>query len=153
MVSLEITSIFSPWNHDTIARTCFDDGIWKWIPFSYLVSFPFHIELSPVFQLNINNIFYCYIIKLRLYKRPVKDSSAIPKYFFLCNLVGYFKWYPRKLLLLFRTVHLTGKLPYLDNYKLMSLSMASFLGYFYYGCYLLFSCFWCNYSWLWRCFC
>ena len=26
-----------------------------------------------------------------VYRRPLKDSSAIPKYFFLCNLVGYLK--------------------------------------------------------------
>ena len=52
--------IFSPWNHDAIAWTCFDDDIWKWVPFSYLVSFLLHIVLSPVFHLHINNISYCY---------------------------------------------------------------------------------------------
>ena len=41
-----------------IAWTCFDDKIWKWVPFSYSASSPLHIVLSPVFHLDINNIFY-----------------------------------------------------------------------------------------------
>ena len=44
--------------------------------------------------------------------RPLKDSSSIPKYFFLCNLVGCLKGYSRKLLRLLGTVHLTVKLTY-----------------------------------------
>ena len=36
---------FRPWNHDAIIWTFFDDGIWSWVPFSYLVSFPLHIVL------------------------------------------------------------------------------------------------------------
>ena len=54
--------------------------------------------------------------------------------FFLCNLVGYLKGYSRKLYLLFGTVHLKGKLPYFDSWNLIYLLMASFVGYFYYGC-------------------
>ena len=52
--------IFSPWNHDALLRICFHDGIWKWVPFSYLISFPLRIVLSPVFHSDINNIFDFY---------------------------------------------------------------------------------------------
>ena len=135
--------------------------------------------LSPVFHLDINNIFYCYnyichiiiwqafsdnspiyfrgvilhldlpeflkkfcvaflifILKDKswLHRDPLKDSSAIPKYFFCCNLAGYLKGYPHKLLLLFGNIHSTGKLLYFNNCKLMYLSMASFQGYFYCDC-------------------
>ena len=68
-------------------------------------------------------------------------------------MVGFLKGYPPKLLLLFTTVHLMGKLSFFDNCKLMYLLMALFLGCFYYGCSSLFSCFWWNYSWQWSWFC
>ena len=42
---------------------------------------------------------------------------------FFDNLFGYLKGYPCKLLLLFGTVHLTRKLPYFDNFKLMYLTL------------------------------
>ena len=72
--------------------------------------------------------------KLRFYRRPLKDSSAIVKYCFLFNSVGYLKGHPRKLLPLFGTAYLTGKLLYFDNGKLMYLLMASAQGYFYCKC-------------------
>ena len=48
--------------------------------------------------------------KLWLYRRLLKDSSAIPNTFFLCNSAGYLKGYPRKLLLF--NHDLTGNLPF-----------------------------------------
>ena len=64
-----------------------------------------------------------------------KILPKFPNTFFLCNLVDYLKEYPGKLLLLSGTVHLTSKLLYFDNYKLMYLLIASFQGYFCYDCY------------------
>ena len=68
--------------------------------------------------------------KLWLYRRPFKILPQFENTFFLCNLVGYLEGYCRKLLLLFDTDHLAGKLPYFDNCNVIYLLMASFLGYF-----------------------
>ena len=46
--------IFNLRNHDATAWIYFDEGVWKWTLFAYLVSITPHILLSPVFHLNIN---------------------------------------------------------------------------------------------------
>ena len=72
--------------------------------------------------------------KLRFYRRTLKGSCAIPKCFFLFNSVGYLKGHPCKLLPLFGTAYLTGKLLDFDNGKLMYLLMAYVQGYFHCKC-------------------